>query len=879
MNVTTSIGVYDYHKKKLCELYDSSGSVRGQAYNISWTKNIDGISTLTFSIPYLVDGETNFRWKYLKSEYLIKMVRGDKTEWFIASKPAKSKSNKEIIGTATCNGFAAILKTKNIYMQFDDENGIGTIQDLIRKILSGTGWTLGHYDTMYERDGITEMVRSLKSDGKQGALGLINTVCNLFKCYPVYDSDQMKVNIYSLNRHENAIEMEVGRNTETIAVNYNSDDIVTRLYVEGEYAEDGYVGIDDVNPTGLNYLFNFDYYKEIGLFDEEHDLALHNYLRDIKGVKNRISANQEMETEFDNAANDLVGQCIIALYYTNDSWTTPKYTYGTLTDTQKKMGILKLEVGDEVVVLNSNGTHRYETIETTPQALIRDGDYGIAKFAKPASGSIGAAETQVTAKEKEIANLEQKIASTVKPEKIAEYQREIAQLESQIDVINEGVTMYDQETIRNVMKPYIPADYNGNADMTNRVIVPAQTFINAGWEDFDGDYGTIYSQSYSAGTTEEYDFPFPKNIVFSVTPVYANGTVLSPQAIDDYVYSIVTTAASSGASLLDVDPYKLVLRVYELENGETLDQAFTRQDAWDVNLHNLQADGDMYRAKYDFFLMKSQKDPAGIFDDVPRTNGLYEMMQSMMKSDGLLYHINEHQRIYEALVEEQLEIEADFAIAMGNMLRDGYWQDNNYVQGQEDALYADALKMSEQMGKPEVTYSLRYIRAPESVDRQIDELAINDIVHLIDDELEINENLYMRKIVIGIDKENEGSLDVNNNEVSLSGKDLGSILSRMSRLSDLIDQKNALYDRAKTINSDGSIFTDRLEGRIDLLKTQLLSTVSNWYTDEQGNMIFLNADGSSAMMICGAGFMIASSRDEAGDWNWRTKMCHWFSLQ
>lgn len=39
-------------------------------------------------------------------------------------------------------------------------------------------------------------------------------------------------------------------------------DVVTRLYVEGEYADSGYVGIDGENPTGLPFLLDFSYYRE-----------------------------------------------------------------------------------------------------------------------------------------------------------------------------------------------------------------------------------------------------------------------------------------------------------------------------------------------------------------------------------------------------------------------------------------------------------------------------------------------------------------------------------------------------------------------------------------------------------------------------------------
>lgn len=687
MSIVTSIGVYGYDKKKLCDLYDSEGNIQGQAYDITWEKNINGISTLTFSIPYYVNSEKNFRWQYLKSEYLIKMVRGSKSEWFIASKPTKTKSNKEIVGVVKCNGFPAILKTKNIYMTFDDENGIGTVDYLMEQILTGTGWHIGHCDTLYEDDGVTEMVRSLSSDGKKGALSLIETTCNLFKCYPVFDSENMLVNIYSLNRHDQAIEMEVGRNTETLSVAYNSEDIVTRLYVEGEYGDDGYVGIDDVNPTGLSYILNFDYYKELGLFTDSHEDALQNYVVNARSIKNRIMNNQEQQIFYEDEANSLIGQCILTLYYVNESLNNPKYTYGNPTNEQQA-----LNIGDEVVILNGDGAHRYETIETTIQALLQSGDYGVAKFATKAAGSIGAKEVQIEAKEKEIANLERKISQTTKADKIAEYEAEIAQL---------------------------------NVDIQ-----------------------TIYTE----------------------------------------------------------------------------------------------------------------------------TNGLYKLMQDVMKPTGTLYHIDYHEDIYDDLVVLQAENEATFVVAMGNMLRDGYWQNNNYIEGQEDALFADAKLMSEQMAYPQVSYTLSYFRTPEDVDMPINDVKINDIAHTIDEELDVNDLLYIKKITIKIDNESGGSISVDNNEVTLTGLDLGSVLSRMSELSDLIEQKNTLYDRAKAISAGGTFYTDRLNGQINVLKTQLMSTVSNWYTDDQGNIMFEAADGGSAMMLCGAGFMIANSKDDAGEWNWRTKI-------
>ena len=57
---------------------------------------------------------------------------------------------------------------------------------------------------------------------------------------------------------------------------------------------------------------------------------------------------------------------------------------------------------------------------------------------------------------------------------------------------------------------------------------------------------------------------------------------------------------------------------------------------------------------------------------------------------------------------------------------------------------------------------------------------------------------------------------------------------------------------------------------IDVLKTRLSSSVSNWYTDDQGNLILESVNGKSAMQLCGEGFMIANAKTDDGKWDWRT---------
>ena len=684
MEEISNLSVFDYERKKLCDLYDSQMSIPGQAFQIRYTRNSDGIDQISFNIPYMVEKEKSFRWDFLKNEYLIRLYHNGKEVWFVANKPTKSKNKGELIGSVTCNSTAILLKTKNIYMEFDDENGIGTVDYLMNQILMGTGWSLGYCEALKEADGTTDKVRSLNVTGNTGALGLIQKVCALFQCRPVYHTDTKTIDIYSIKNRDMIFEAEVGRNLDALGVTTSSDDIVTRLYVEGEYGDHGYVGIDDVNPTGLTYLMNFDYYREIGVFTQRHEEALATYLRDIQDVVARIKTNQASITLWEGEANDRIGQCKLTVYYTAQGFTMPMYLYGDPTPAQQNLGI-----GDEVVILNQNGTHRYETIISTIQALLQTGDYAVAKFATKAAGSIGAKEVQVEAKEKEITSLYRKKDATTKPDKKAEYQREIDNLEDEIEEIYES------------------------------------------------------------------------------------------------------------------------------------------------------------------------------------NDGLYKQMSDMMKVNGVLDQIKGFTAAQSVLRQEQDQIEAVFIAAMGNMLRDGKWQNNNYIVGQEEALLADAQERMNIMSRPSATYTFDYIRMTQDYGVPIEDIQINAIVRTNDDELDIHENLFVTKIVSGIDEKKFGTIDVSNQDITLSTSDLGSLLSRMSQLADLIDQKNTIYNRAEAISKSGTFYADRLNGMIDVVKNQIVSSVSNWYTDDSGNMIFISADGGSAMMLSGAGFLLADSKLEDGSWNWR----------
>lgn len=680
-----SLSVFNYSRKKLCDLFDSAIRADGQAYDIILTSELNGWKEISFNIPYMINKFTNFRWKFIRNEYQLRLRIDDKEDWFIIHSPKRSKNNKAISNNVKCSHISSILKTKNLYLAFDDTNGIGTLPFLMNRALSNTGWTLGECDTFYERDGETEKVRSLSTDGKLGSYQLISDICGQFNAYPVFNGDTKTVDVHALNNKLPMSELYVGKNLDALSVEYSSDDIITRLYVEGEYGDYGYVGIDDVNPTGLSYLLNFDYYKSIGLFTDEHQQILDTYLEKMSAAIATIKEIASSISEKENALNSLWGQ-INYMFYVLENGEVKKNIMGGLVP-QDKMDI---KANDSLIVLKAEGAYRTVTADENGNVDFEADDLYAIKYITKPSGNIGAKEVAIEAKEKLIKNLQKKLDKVSKDEEREKIREQIEQLESEISDI-----------------------YNGTEDAT----------------------------------------------------------------------------------------------------------------------------------------------------------GLYTLMH---QAADLVMVISAMRYEQETALTAQENAEAEFALGMGDQLKDGYWTNTNYAAGQEEYLYADAVDMINQISKPSIAYTVSQIALSEQMGFVTGQMQLNSKARIYDSELEVNDIVYVTKIVRYLDNPERDTVEISNDDITLSGKTFDSILGRITKLADLIDQKNSLFSRAEAISGDGSIYMDRLNGTIDILKNKLLSTSSSWYTDDSGNIIFESVNGKSAMMLCGEGFMIAYGKTDDGDWNWRT---------
>lgn len=71
-----TIAVFDHSGNKLCNIYDSTLQIQGQAYSVCHIRARDGTKELSFALPFYVDGKRNYRWDYIKPEYKVRWTKG-----------------------------------------------------------------------------------------------------------------------------------------------------------------------------------------------------------------------------------------------------------------------------------------------------------------------------------------------------------------------------------------------------------------------------------------------------------------------------------------------------------------------------------------------------------------------------------------------------------------------------------------------------------------------------------------------------------------------------------------------------------------------------------------------------------------------------------
>lgn len=710
--------IHDLAGTKLCSLYDSDYYMDGAAQDLQIAKDVSGWKEISFNLPaYLSNHEHSFRMDYLKAEHLIYLYEDGIPDVYCIKTENHTHDSKKLSGSYKANHISEELKAKNLYKYFDDDNGIARCDVLLTRALAGTGWTLAHCDTFYESDGTTQKVRSYSCDVKTGAYNMIAGICALFNARPEFDGYNKTVSVYSINHTDGFLEFNFGKNMDKISRKVDSSKVVTRLYVEGEYGDLGYVGIDNVNPTGLPFILNFDYFRELGVFTSEHQSIVNSYLVNMKNVSDNIKNTQEIIINLQQDLRELIGLC---------GYMCSKIINGQISDEIIVGGDIQSEPigfipGDDIMLVAQSGRCQYTKYSSS--ASYTGWAYAI-KLIWALSGRIAVLEDIVTSSTESYINQFVKLNQFLAEQDYPEVQS-IAELQS----------IYGVQDLRLVLDD----DYDTSS-------LPAQYQIESTIQ-FVGGIG----KAYWAATTSETD----KEI----------------------------------------------------------------------------------------------------------------KVQRMI---NLMYSINTQETNLATAINSQEAIESNFGTQMGSMLRDGYWSDTNYAPGQEHSLYADALEISNKLAYPLVEYSTDIRTLLSDTGYADEEIRLAKDVRAYDKDLGINIKIIISAIVVKPEKRMNDVVELKSDLLDIGNKTFSTVMERVTSLANNVQTNKDVYMRASAISKDGTFSSERLEGAINTLTSKMLSTSSNWTIDDQGNFMFTSLDGSSAMMLCGAGFMVASSKNADGSWRWRT---------
>ena len=882
---------------RLAVLYDSQSEFQNAAQNIRIRKELTGWKELSFTLnKYNAYGEENPFLDFIKNENHLHIWEDDVEDVYLIKSPTLSHSSNSMDVTVSCYHISEELKAKNLYGYFDDTNGINTCDELAALALAGTGWTISSCDTFYESDGSTEKIRSYSCDTKTGAYTMLSEICDLFKAHPIFDGANRTIQIVANDNYTGVMELLFGKNVDKISRTLASDSLVTRLYVEGEYGDYGFVGIEDAQVDGEDYglpfILNFDYYDEIGVLTQEQRDAIEAYKDDYKEVIANISENTGRLLECNAELIELIG---VAGYVFVDGDVT--YIGGTFADDSEKT----INDGDRIALFTQPSASMVDRAEysytTYNSALTYDVPY--IKFVPTITGKIAAYEDMAVATNDQETELFAKMNRYLRHNGYPE----VNDKQTLYNVYGENLRINDdtQNLLRYSNELDHGAPYSGwGADVTfstdeegySVVTIPAAgewRSYNLRMPDIAPDDLAGQKVTLSAWLKSDELASAPSKFSVGIAGFNENNTRtvycterlstagFNGAKIDGewcYIWKTFTLPDDLTSGSGDIHHYgvqfytasnnttsALMMKKPKLERGEV-------PTPYSLSPADITGD-ESIAAPYNQPTMLTYVTAIGASDynesEYRRMaeTGMYDAMQLMRQ----VTHYEEQVAQYQS---EQTDIEETFNTAMGSLLRDGYWSDDNYVDGQQTSLYLDALEISNHVSKPTVSYNIS-VNDLSVLDKYKDEkLLLGMSVRVYDELLPLNDYAIVTETTEYPDKPQNNTVALKTDLLDLGNKTFSTVIERITDLSNQVKQGKDVYERAAAISKDGTIQSALLEGAIDVLKTKLISTSSNWRTDDLGNIILTSLDGNSAMMLCGSGFMIASSKKSDGTWNWRT---------
>lgn len=239
-----------------------SGNSIKNAYDIVKTSTRNDVDKLSFKIAYK-DGKQLLN--YNSCEMLLKF---EKNEIYIIKNAKLSDENKRVI-EVTAENFFAVLKG----IKCQSLNLIGqSPEELFNAIIASPKNVnlVGKYK--FKGTDIVNTFRAVQTEDEASVFENLLTLCEKFNAFMEFSFDDNGKWIYIRKTPINKGKfIKKGKGLKSLDIEVDSSEIFTRMYGYG--VADPITGNEitfmSVNPTGKAYVENTDYFKALGMTDEE----------------------------------------------------------------------------------------------------------------------------------------------------------------------------------------------------------------------------------------------------------------------------------------------------------------------------------------------------------------------------------------------------------------------------------------------------------------------------------------------------------------------------------------------------------------------------------------------------------------------------------
>ena len=249
-----SMKVCSLDKKPICELWDNTPY---RVRNIVETKSINEIVGITFDVPC-----NNPKWKNISNESLILF----NNEYYIVKNLDFNHTNdNKLILSVESKHLSNILAEQLISLpEIEPMNIVDLMKVALCYDSDGNptlGWSLGTISM-----GVDHVkMRGLEA-GEQSPFSFIMSIMEKYNAIPIFNSQTMTVDVIPQTEQDHpTLDLRVSKNLKEVNITYDTTEMVTKLYCYGATGEDGNeLDIMSVNPTGLPYITNYDYFLARG---------------------------------------------------------------------------------------------------------------------------------------------------------------------------------------------------------------------------------------------------------------------------------------------------------------------------------------------------------------------------------------------------------------------------------------------------------------------------------------------------------------------------------------------------------------------------------------------------------------------------------------